>query len=261
MEIFMKMQRPLKLPAALAAGALAIGAAICAFLSHAQPPKPAPDYRSDPTALIEAYRHVEVASVSDAMEQLLHEKGYMSHNMRPIFPTRFAGAALTVKLVKQEGADSAAVNGMLEAIDSGGKDSVYVMQLEDGANIAGMGGLMGTAMSVRGFAGAVIGGGVRDVAQLTKIGFPVYSTGPVPSTVVGHYRFAAVNAPIVCDGVNVSAQDIIVADPDGVVVVPRARAVDVLLLAQKLDNQEHSTLPLIEKLHSIVEAVKQLGRI
>jgi len=89
----------------------------------------------------------------------------------------------------------------------------------------------------------------------------VYSTGPVPSTVVGHYRFAAVNAPIVCDGVNVLAQDIIVADPDGVVVVPRARAVDVLLLAQKLDNQEHSTLPLIEKLHSIVEAVKQLGRI
>src|SRR6185312_3868425 len=140
MKIFMKMQRPLKLSAALAAGALGIGAAICAFLSHAQPPKPAPDYRSDPTALIEAYRHVEVASVSDAMEQLLHEKGYMSHNMRPIFPTRFAGTALTVKLVKQEGANSAAINGMLEAIDSGGKDSVYVMQPEAAATIAGMGG-------------------------------------------------------------------------------------------------------------------------
>lgn len=250
-----------KLSAALIASSAALGIALCAALAHSQSEQQAPDYRSNPAALIEAYRHVEVASVSDAMEQLLHEKRYMSHNMRPIFPARFAGTALTVKLVKQEGANSAAINGMLEAIDSGGKDSVYVMQLEDGANIAGMGGLMGTAMSVRGFAGAVISGGVRDVAQLTKIGFPVYSTGPVPSTAVGHYRFAAMNAPVVCDGVNVSAQDIIVADPDGVAVVPRAKAVDVLLLAQKLDNQEHSTLPLIEKLHSIVEAVKQFGRI
>jgi regulator of RNase E activity RraA len=250
-----------KLSAPVYIGCVAISVAICALFAHSQAQRQTPDYKSDSTALIEAYRHVEVASVSDAMEQLLHEKRYMSHNMRPIFPTRFAGAALTVKLVKQEGADSAAVNGMLEAIDSGGKDAVYVMQLEDGANVAGMGGLMGTAMSVRGFAGAVIGGGVRDVAQLTKIGFPVYSTGPVPSTAVGHYRFAAMNQPIVCDGVNVSPRDIVVADPDGVAVVPRARAVDVLLLAQKLDNQEHSTLPFIEKFHSIMEAVKQFGRI
>lgn len=257
----MHLRRTLKLSAALAAALFAIGLTTYTLLAYSQAPKQAADYGSDPAALIEAYRHVEVASVSDAMEQLLHERRYMSHNMRPIFPTRFAGTALTVKLVKQEGADAAAINGMLEAIDSGGKDAVYVMELEDGANIAGVGGLMGTAMSVRGFAGAVIGGGVRDVAQLTKIGFPVYSTGPVPSTAVGHYRFASMNTPIVCDGVTVAAQDIVVADPDGVAVVPRSRAVDVLLLAQKLDNQEHSTLPLIEKLHSIVEAVKRFGRI
>ena len=235
---------------------------VCALLAQ-QPAKPmtAADYNSDPAALIEAYRHVEVASVSDAAEQLLHQRHFMSHSMRSIFPAKFAGTALTVKLVKQEGVDSAAVSGMLEAIDKGGPGSVYVMQIEDGADVAGMGGLMGTAMSVRGFAGAVIGGGVRDLPQLTRIGFPVYALGPVPSTAVGHYRFAAMNVPIVCDGVDVSPNDIVVADADGVVVIPRAKAADVLILAQKLDNQEHSTYPLIEKLHSIVEAVKQFGRI
>jgi len=87
--------------------------------------------------------------------------------------------------------------------------------------IAGMGGLMGTAMFARGFAGAVIDGGVRDLPQLKKIGFPVYATGPVPSTSVGHYRFGGMNVPVDCDGVKVSANDIIVADQDGVVVVPR----------------------------------------
>jgi regulator of RNase E activity RraA len=235
-------------------------AASAAFLLHAHA-QPAANSTPIRASLVEGFKHVEVASVSDAIEQLLHEKRYMSHNMRPIFPARFAGTALTVKLVKQEGASAADVNGMLEAIDKGGPGSVYVMQLEDGADIAGMGGLMGTAMSSRGFAGAVIGGGVRDVPQLTRIGFPVYADGVVPSTVVGHYRFVGMNIPIVCDGVSVSPQDIIVSDPDGVVVVPHERAPEILALAQKLDNTEHSMYPIIEKLHSIVEAVKQFGRI
>ena len=228
---------------------------------HADAPKTAAEYTADPAAMLDGYRHVEAASVSDAIEQLLHEKHYMSHRMQSIFPTKFAGTALTVKLVKQENHDPDALSGMLKAIDSGGPGSVYVMQVEDGADIAGMGGLMGTAMFARGFAGAVIDGGVRDLPQLKKIGFPVYATGPVPSTSVTHYRFGGMNVPVDCDGVKVAANDIIVADQDGVVVVPRERAAEILVLAQKLDNSEHSMYPFIEKFHSIQEAVKQFGRI
>jgi regulator of RNase E activity RraA len=116
-------------------------------------------------------------------------------------------------------------------------------------------------MNARDFAGAVIDGGVRDLAQLKKIGLPVYALGPVPSTAVGHYRFAGLNIPIKCDGVDVMPGDIVVADLDGVVVVPRAKAAEILVLSQKLDNTEHSMYPYIEKFHSIVDAVKQFGRI
>jgi len=228
---------------------------------RADAPKTVADYQADPAAMLDAYRHVEAASVSDAIEQTLHQKRYMSHRMQSIFPTKFAGTALTVKLVKQENHDADALTGMLKAIDSGGSGSVYVMQVEDGADIAGMGGLMGTAMFSRGFAGAIIDGGVRDLPQLKKIGFPVYSTGPVPSTSVSHYRFGGMNIPVDCDGVRVNPNDIIVADQDGVVVVPRDRAAEILVLAQKLDNSEHSMYPFIEKFHSIEEAVKQFGRI
>lgn len=212
--------------------------------------------------LISDYRRVEVASVSDALEQLTGKRMYMSHRMHPLFTTKFAGFARTVSLKKDEGnKDPSSLNGMLAAIDDGSVDSVYVMKLEDGDDIAGMGGLMGTAMMARGYAGAVIDGGVRDVAYLRKIGFPVYATGIVPSTSVHHYRFAGSQIPIVCDGVTVSAGDIIAADSDGVVVVPRAQAQQVLALAQQMDFKEHSMYAVIEQTRSILEAVKKFGRL
>jgi regulator of RNase E activity RraA len=217
--------------------------------------------KKDDAALIESFRHVEVASVSDALEQILGKKLYMTHRMRPIFPSKFAGFALTIHLKKEENKDPAALNGMLSAIDEGARNSVYVMQVDDGADIAGMGGLMGTAMSARNFSGAVIDGGVRDVAYLEKIGFPVFATGVVPSTSVSHYRFAGANIAIQCDGVTVRPGDVVVADADGVAVVPREAAEKVLALAQQLDFEEHSMYPIIEKTRSIVEGVKQLGRL
>jgi regulator of RNase E activity RraA len=213
-------------------------------------------------ALISDFKRVEVASISDALEQLTGKRMYMSHRMRPIFTTKFAGFARTVLLKKDEGnTDPAALNGMLQAIDDGSADSVYVMSVEDGEDIAGMGGLMGTAMLARGYTGAVIDGGVRDVAYLRKIGFPVYATGIVPSTSVHHYRFGGSQIPITCDGVTVNAGDIVAADSDGVVVVPKAKAADVLALAQQMDFKEHSMYAVIEQMKSIVEAVKKFGRI
>jgi regulator of RNase E activity RraA len=229
--------------------------------SWADTPMTAADYTAHPQEMVDAYRHVEAASVSDAMEQLLHEKRYMSHRMQAIFPTKFAGTAVTVLLKHEENRDPDALTGMLKAIDSGGTGSVYVMTVQDGADTAGMGGLMGTAMAARGYAGAVVDGGVRDIPQLKRIQFPVYALGPVPSTSVGHYRFAGADIPITCDGVEVNPGDIIVADQDGVVVVPKAHAADILIKAQALDNSEHSMYPFIEKYHSIVEAVQKFGRI
>lgn len=212
--------------------------------------------------LIAQFRRVEVASVSDAIEQITGKRMYMSHRMQPIFAAKFAGFARTVQLKKDEGnQDPEALTGMLEAIDGGSADSVYVMVLENGEDIAGMGGLMGTAMAARGYTGAVIDGGVRDVAYLRKIGFPVFATGIVPSTSLHHYRFAGSQIPMICNGIPVNPGDIVVADSDGVVVVPRAQAQPVLNLAQQMDFKEHSMYPVIEKLKSITQAVKQFGRL
>jgi 4-hydroxy-4-methyl-2-oxoglutarate aldolase len=212
--------------------------------------------------LIEGFRLVEVASVADAIEQLYGQRAHMSHEMRPLFTTKFAGPAVTVLMKKEEHKDGPpASQGMLNAIDAAAAGSVYVMVLPDGADFAGIGGLMATAMKYRGFAGAVVDASVRDTPQIKRLQFPVFSRGVAPSTTINHYRFEGVNVPVTCAGVRVNPNDIIVADEDGVVVVPRAKAADVLKKAQELDDTEHKMLPFIEKFKSIKQAVEKFGRI
>jgi 4-hydroxy-4-methyl-2-oxoglutarate aldolase len=213
-------------------------------------------------SLVDGFRTVEVASVSDAMEQLYGQRAYMSHDMRPLSPTKFAGPAVTVQLKKEEHKEGAAASqGMLDAIDAAPPGSVYVMVLENGEDYAGIGGLMATAMKYRGFAGAVIDASVRDTPQIRKVQFPVFSRGVAPSTTINHYRVTGVNVPVMCAGVPVNPGDIVTADEDGVVVVPQANAAAVLQKSQALDDTEHRMLPFIEKFRSIKEAVKQFGRI
>ena len=210
----------------------------------------------------ERFSAVEVASVSDAMEQLYGKRAYMSHEMRPLSGEKFAGPAITVLMKKEEHKEGAAASqAMLDAIDAGQPGSVYVMVLEDGADYAGIGGLMATAMKSRGFAGAVIDGSVRDTPQIRKLRFPVFSRGVAPSTTIGHYRVVGTNIPVTCAGVRVEPGDIVTADEDGVAVVPRAHAADVLKKAQDLDYTEHAMIPFIEKYRSIKEAVEKFGRI
>jgi len=222
----------------------------------------ATDASTEPDPLIAGFQRVEVASVSDAMEQLYGRRAYMSHDMRPLATAKFAGPAVTVFLKKDEHHEgSKASQGMLDAIDTAPAGSVYVMTLEDGIDYAGIGGLMVTAMRYRGLAGAVVDGSVRDTPQIARLQFPVFSRGVVPSTTINHYRLGGMNVPITCGGVQVNPNDIVVADMDGVAVVPRAHAEEVLKKAQQLDDTEHSMYPFIEKYRSIREAVAKFGRI
>ena len=213
-------------------------------------------------SLIEGFRQTEVASVADAIEQLYGSQNYMYHDMRSLFKTKFAGPAVTVLMKKEEHKEgSAATQGMIDAIDSAPAGSVYVMVLEDGLNYGAIGGLMATTMKARGLVGAVVDGSIRDLPQIQRIQFPVYGRGVSPGTTIGHYRCVGVNVTVTCAGVKVNPNDIITADEDGVVVVPRERAAEVLKKAQDLDFSEHSTYPFIERFKSLKEAVAKFGRI
>jgi regulator of RNase E activity RraA len=101
---------------------------------------------------------------------------------------------------------------------------------------------------------------VRDTPQLARMQFPVFSRSVVPSTTVNHFRFAGSNIPVTI-GVRIEAGDIIVADMDEVVVVPKAKAAEVLKKSRELDNVEHAMYPFIERFRSLKAAVAQYGRL
>ncbi len=241
--------------------AAVLAAVFC--LSAFQAVKKARPRAGDP--LLEAFRKVPTASLSDAMDQVVKKRGFLSHDMRPVFEAKIAGHAVTALLRPLTAASSASgalgVLHSVQAIDESGPGQVLVVVVEDGLDIAGIGALMATDAKARGLEGAIIDGGARDVEEITRLAFPVFSRSMVPSSSVGRYTSVSKNQPVVCAGVTINAGDIIVGDRDGVVAVPKEHAEAVLKRAQEIDAREEKMFPLIRKFKSLVKVVEMFQRI
>jgi len=239
-------------------------------LTAFQAAKKAPKAAGDP--LLDAYRKVAIASVSDAMDQVAKKRGFLAHDMRPVVAERrIAGRAVTALLRPLERAGGAAsaqlgIQHAIQAIDESGPGQVLVIVIEDSANIrgtdiAGIGGLMSTDAQTRGMEGAVIDGGARDILEVGRLGFPVFARSIVPSSAVGRYTSVFKNQPVTCAGVRIEPGDIIIGDRDGVVAVPKAQAEAVLKKAQEIDARETKMVPLIRKFKSLAKVVEMFQRI
>jgi 4-hydroxy-4-methyl-2-oxoglutarate aldolase len=243
---------------------------LTAFQAGRRGDKPAAPARpADP--LLDAFRKVPVASVSDAVDQVSKKRGFLYHDMRAIFETHIAGRAVTALLRPLSKAGGAAsptlgVSHSVQAIDESGPGQVVVIVIEDGPDvsgldIAGIGGLMATDAKARGLEGAIIDGGARDAGEIAQMGFPVFSRSLIPSTSVGRYTSVSKNEPVTCAGVTISPGDIIVGDRDGVVAVPKEQAQAVLKRAQEIDAREAQMFPLIRKFKSLAKVVEMFQRI
>jgi regulator of RNase E activity RraA len=146
-------------------------------------------------------------------------------------------------------------------IDNAKPGEVGVIVIENGLDVAALGGLMATDAQTRGMAGMVLDGGVRDVGEIRALGLPVYARSVIPSTTVGRFASVANHIPVECAGVTVKPGDIIVADEDGVVAVPQERAAEVLKRAQEIDARERKMVPLIKQYKSLQKVVAMFNRI
>lgn len=187
---------------------------------------------------------------TSTLASVLLRRGLANVVMRGVQPMpgtapRVAGPAYTMRSVPMREDKSAAdttlplgSNIQRRAAEECGVGEMLVIDCREDASAASGGMMLMERMRLRGCAGVVTDGGMRDTHELAEVGFPVYAAGPTPTSSLVSHRFIELNTPVSCGGVAVYPGDYIVGDPEGVVVVPKELADEVADVALRTEDKE-----------------------
>ncbi|MBI82997.1 MAG: hypothetical protein CMJ81_07365 [Planctomycetaceae bacterium] len=215
-------------------------------------------------SLLSQLENIPAATLSDAVDEVVGQRGFMSYDMRPVSSTqRMVGRAKTVLFGALDSVTNEKGNGPfhgVQVIDESGPGDIMVVVTGD-LNVTGLGGLMATTAQVRGMSGVVVDGAVRDVDEIQALGLSVFCRSISPSTMLGRAASIGRDVPVLCGGVAVSSGDYIVGDRDGVVCIPADHVGAVLERALEMEAAEKKMIPKIHELKSLQKVVEMFKRI
>lgn len=196
--------------------------------------------------------------VADVLDKLGFRSQCLHPRVRPLWPeAKAAGFALTVRTVPaREVAPPCPYAGELAAVDSLRDGDVLVVS-ESAWSFWGE--LLSTAANYRGCRGVVLDGPTRDSPAIRRMNFPLFHVGFHPADSLGRLDVVDHNVPVSCGGVLVYPDDLVLADHDGVVVVPNAAAEDVLRLAEEKVSGENLVRSALASGMTTTEAFKKYG--
>jgi regulator of RNase E activity RraA len=211
--------------------------------------------------LVEGFTKVASASVADAVDQIVGKRGNMDYTIKPqINEKKVVGPAVTI----QEGPTDEVLppQHALDAIDESPEGSVIVIGVNGEPNVAIWGGIMTAGAVANGLAGAILDGGVRDIMEIRRdYDFSVFARSISPGTTLGRFKTLSSNEPVECGGILVNPGDLIVADLDGVVVVPKEHVTAVLERATEIEMREAKQAKLIRETKSLRQGLVKYKRI
>lgn len=189
--------------------------------------------------LCERYRALYVPAIADVLDDFGLWHQVMDNEIQGLtLDMRVAGPAYTVLGRPERSTDRTIRNGA-RMIDELSPFEVAVFDCSDDQTTGHWGELLTNGAIARGAQGAVIDGGIRDSAAILDLGFPVFHRFRAARDAKGRWNVVDMQAPIVAGGVVVNPGDLVVGDADGVVVVPRHMALDVLTEAEEVVRTEN----------------------
>ncbi|MFT4174487.1 MAG: RraA family protein [Rhodocyclaceae bacterium] len=216
-----------------------------------------------PDALVDLLRDVPVAVICDALDLLGLPTAYVDGQVLPRVGRRIAGRAHTVGRVPiptnatQTDIAPALTLGVQIAIDSARAGQIIVLASGGEHDNSIWGGNMGLRAALLGVAGVVTDGALRDVDECAALGLPVFAAAINARRSLNRMVSVSVGEPVVCGGVYIREDDIVIGDADGVVVVQPAQAEAVHARAIALIEAEENMRAYIRQGHPMVDAIKK----
>ncbi|MHA1238778.1 MAG: RraA family protein [Candidatus Odinarchaeia archaeon] len=209
----------------------------------------------DVNEFIKRAEKLSTCNFSDALDKL-NMRGAVVGILPMYDCPKIIGVAVTVK-VTAAGLTKSTQHLGVNAIDIADSKNIIIIDNGGRRDVSCWGEILSYAAKKKGIKGVVIDGAFRDLDVIKSINFPVYARNVVPVTARGRIMQESVNTLIQCGGVQVRPGDFIVGDANGVVIIPKEKAEEILSIAESLYDKETAMITAINQGQSIVEVDKK----